>query len=236
VTLAHQAGDAQTHASPVAWALLRPVVLEGRLVTMDAVLTQRQSAQQRVGAGGDDVLVGKANHPQLSEDSATVGALAPTAGERRPAAATLDLGHGRIEPRRLQTRNVLAGDSAWPGRAPVLQLARQVISKQTGEGREEVGTGVPSLAPERADAARLLALVRRQWPIEHHAHGVREVTFADERSQVRCGNIPQGMAARRNTVLGRMRGAGYTTMAAACRRCAAQPRAALHLIGIALEN
>jgi hypothetical protein len=33
-----------------------------------------------------------------------------------------------------------------------------------------------------------------------------------------------------------MRWAGYTNMAAACRRFAAQPQAALHLIGIALEN
>jgi hypothetical protein len=33
-----------------------------------------------------------------------------------------------------------------------------------------------------------------------------------------------------------MRWAGYTNMAAACRRVAAQPRAALRLIGIALEN
>ena len=44
------------------------------------------------------------------------------------------------------------------------------------------------------------------------------------------------MAALRNTVIGLMRWAGYPNMAAACRRFAAQPRAALHLIGIALEN
>jgi hypothetical protein len=44
------------------------------------------------------------------------------------------------------------------------------------------------------------------------------------------------MAALRNTVVGLMRWAGYTNMAAACRRFAAQPRAALHLIGIELEN
>jgi hypothetical protein len=31
------------------------------------------------------------------------------AGERRTAAATVDLGHGRIEQRWLQTSNVLAG-------------------------------------------------------------------------------------------------------------------------------
>ena len=112
-------------------------------------------------------MVVKANQPQLLEDIATVCALAPTAGEQRTAAATLDLGHGRIEQRRLQTSNVLAGDRDWPGLAQVFHLERQVIIKKTGEVREEVVAGVTSLAPERADAARLLALVRGQWQIEN---------------------------------------------------------------------
>jgi hypothetical protein len=44
------------------------------------------------------------------------------------------------------------------------------------------------------------------------------------------------MAALRHPGIGGRRWAGYTNLAAACRQCAAQPRAALHLIGIALEN
>jgi hypothetical protein len=38
------------------------------------------------------------------------------------------------------------------------------------------------------------------------------------------------------TVIGLMRQAGYTNIAATCRRFAAQPALALELIGIALEN
>ena len=163
-------------------------------------------------------------------------ALPPMVGERRTAAATLDLGHGRIAQRGLQTSNVLVGDSAWPGLAQVLRLERQVMIKKTGEVREEVVASVTSLAPERADAVRLLALVRGQWHIEHRSHGGREVTFDDDPSQGRCGNIPQGMAAWRNTVIGLRRWAGDTNIAAACRHVAAQPAAALHLIGSALEN
>jgi hypothetical protein len=82
----------------------------------------------------------------------------------------------------------------------------------------------------------LLALVRGQWQSEHQAHWVRDVTVDADRSQVRCGHIPQVMAVLRNTVMGLMRGAGYTNTAVGCRRVAAQPRAALHLIGIVLEN
>ena len=236
LTLAQQAVDDKTNEIPVALALLRHMVLEGRIVTMDALVTQRQIAQQIVAARGDYVMVVKENQPQLWEDIATVFALPPVAGERRTAAATLDLGHGRIEQRGMQTRNVLMGYSDWPGLAQVFRLERQVIIKKTGEVREEVVAGITSRAPARADAVRLLALVRGQWQIEHHSHWVRDVTFDEDRSQVRGGNIPQVMAALRNTVIGLMRWAGHTNMAAACRRFAAQPRAALRLIGITLEN
>lgn len=236
VTLTQQAVDDKTNEIPVAVELLQHLVLEGRIVTMDALLTQRQLAQQVVDAEGDYVMVVKENQPQLLEDIQTVFALAPMAGERRTAAATVDLGHGRIEQRGLQTSNLLTGYSDWPGLAQVFRLERQVIRKKTGEVRAEVVAGVTSLPPERADAARLLALVRGHWSIENRSHWVRDVTFDEDRSQVRCGNIPQVMAALRNAVVGLMRWAGHTNVAAACRRFAAQPQAALHLIGIALEN
>jgi hypothetical protein len=182
------------------------------------------------------VMVVKENQPQLREDIATVFALAPIGGETRTVAETVDCGHGRIEQRRLHTSDVLVGYSDWPGLAQVFHLERQVISKKTGEVREEVVAGVTSLAPERADAARLLAWVRGHWYIENKSHWVRDVTFDEDRSQVRCGNIPQVMAALRNTVIGLTRWAGATNIAAACRRFAAQPALALELIGIQLEN
>jgi hypothetical protein len=62
------------------------------------------------------------------------------------------------------------------------------------------------------------------------------VTFDEDRSQMRYDNIPQVMAVQRNMVIGLMRWAGYTNIVAAYRRFAAQLTAALHLIGIVLEN
>src|SRR5262245_38703781 len=236
VTLAQRAVDDKTNEIPVVCDLLRHLVLEGRIVTMDALLTQHHLAQQIVAARGDYVMVVKENQPQVLDDMQTVFALAPMVGEQRTTAATVDLGHGRIEQRGLQTSTILAGYSDWPGLAQVFRRERQVILKKTGDVREEVVAGVTSLPPERADAAQLLALVRGHWSIENRSHWVRDVPFDEDRSQVRCGHIPQVMVALRNTVVGLMRWAGYTNMAAACRRFAAQPQAALHLIGIALEN
>ena len=145
-------------------------------------------------------------------------------------------GHGRIEQRNITTSEALVGYSDWPGLAQVFEVGRHVITPKTGKERAEVVYGVTSLRPERATPERLLELVRGHWSIENKSHWVRDVTFDEDRSQVRCGNIPHVMAALRNTTIGLLRWAGHTNIAAACRRLAAQPVQALALIGIAVEN
>ena len=121
---------------------------------MDALLTQRQMTQQMVDTGGDPGMVVTENHPQLLDYIKTACALAPIAVEQHTAAATRDLGHGPLEQRALQTCPGLAGSSAWPGLAQVLQRECQSLITKTREVREAGVVGGTSLAPERADAAR----------------------------------------------------------------------------------
>lgn len=64
LTLAQQAVADKTNEIPVVLDLLRHVVLEGRVVTVDALLTQRHIAQQIVEAGGAYVMPVKENQPQ----------------------------------------------------------------------------------------------------------------------------------------------------------------------------
>ena len=235
VTLAQQGVDDKTNEITAVETLLGQLVLEGRIVTMDALLTQRHVAQTIVDKGGDYVMIVKDNQPQLRADIALVLAL-PPAGDRQETARTVDLGHGRIEQRNITTSEALGGYSDWPGLAQVFELGRYVITQKTTQERVEVVYGVTSLRPARGTPERLLALVRGHWQIENKSHWVRDVTFDEDRSQVRCGNLPQVMAALRNTTIGLLRWAGYSNMAAACRRFAAQPDLALTLIGIKLEN
>jgi predicted transposase YbfD/YdcC len=235
VTLAQHAVDDKTNEITAVETLLGQLVLEGRMVTMDALLTQRHVAQTIVDKGGDYVMIVKDNQPQLHADIELVFAL-PPAGDRQETARTVDIGHGRIEQRNITTSEALMGDSDWPGLAQVFALGRHVITQKTTEERVEVVYGVTSLNSERGTPERWLDLVRSQWQIEHKSHWVRDVTFDEDRSQVRGGNIPQVMAALRNTTIGLLRWAGYSNIAAACRRVAAQPDLALTLIGIKLEN
>jgi hypothetical protein len=118
----------------------------------------------------------------------------------------------------------------------VFRLARRITRTRTGEVRDEVVYGLTSLPPHRASAAELLAFNRAHWTIENRSHWVRDVTFDEDRSQVRVGSLPQVLAAVRNTAIGLLRLAGERNIAAACRRNAAQPWHALALLGCPMNT
>lgn len=74
---------AKTNEIPVAQALLAGLVLQGRVFTMDALLTQRAIAAMIVAGGGDYVMVAKGNQPQLRADIALVFDAPPPPSTRR---------------------------------------------------------------------------------------------------------------------------------------------------------
>ena len=232
LTLGQQAVADKTNEIGAISDVLGALMLQNRVITMDALLTQQKVAQTIVDGGGDYVMIVKGNQPTLHEEIATLFAAPQLVAETLQRAATLDIGHGRIEQRKITTSSALCGYSNWNGLAQVFAIERQVTLKQSGEERAEIVYGVTSLSRERASAAQVLELVRHHWHIENKSHWVRDVTFDEDRSQVRVGSIPQVMAALRNTAIGLMRVAGETNIAAACRRFAAQPWSALALIGI----
>ena len=235
MTLAQVAVDDKSNEITAVETLLSELVLEGRVLTMDALLTQRRMAQRLIEAQGDYVMIVKDNQPRLRADMEQVFALPPW-GDVQPRTTTVDLGHGRIEQRTLTTSEALVGYSEWPGLAQVFRIERQVITKKGAKERVEVVYGVTSLSAARATPAQLLELVRGHWQIENKSHWVRDVTFDEDRSQVRCGSIAQVMAALRNTAIGLLREAGYLNIAKACREMAAQPQRAMALIGLEMEN
>ncbi len=59
---------------------------------------------------------------------------------------------------------------------------------------------------------------------------LRDVSYDEDRSQVRAGSGPQVMATLRNTAISLHRRAGQANIARACRRLAANPHGALNLV------
>jgi predicted transposase YbfD/YdcC len=115
----------------------------------------------------------------------------------------------------------------FPRLGQVAQLTRTVRDR-TGTHREVVYL-LTSLTPRQADPTRLLALIRGHWSIEAR-HWVRDVTFGEDRSRLRCGHAPQIMAALRNLALTLIRRTGTTAIAAYRRHLAAHPARALRLL------
>jgi predicted transposase YbfD/YdcC len=236
LTLAQLPVDDKTNETFAIEDLLDVLVLKGRIVTVDALHTQRFIAQTICDWEADYVMIVKENQPALLADIELLFQELTVVADTLTQATSLDAGHGRIERRQLVASTALADYLNWPGLQQVFRLERTVTIKKTGKQRHEVVYGISSLAPDQADAARLLRLVRRHWYIENKSHWVRDVTFDEDRSQVRRGAIPQLMAALRNAAIGLMRLNGHNNIAAATRRFAAQPWAALALLGIKCEN
>ena len=140
---------------------------------------------------------------------------------------------GRVEQRRLWVSDLLVDYSDWPYLGQVCKMERIVHSKNAT--RRELAYDVTSLPPEEASPDRLLALWRGHWGIENRMHWVRDVTFDEDRSQVRTGSAPQIMAALRDLTISVMRIAGEANIAAALRRCTVHPSRPLALIGAPLK-
>jgi len=212
--------------------LFRGLILKDKVITVDALLTQREVAQVIVDQGGDYVMVVKDNQPSLLAQ--VEGAIAGVGfyTQEPQMAESLDSGHGRIEQRQIITTSVLADCAVWPGLDQVFKIERRILEVKRGKARQEEVYGITSLSRERAAAEVVLGINREHWSIENKSHWVRDVTYDEDRSQVRKGSLPQVLAALRNTAIGLLRWSGESNIAAACRRLAAQPGAALALMGI----
>jgi len=74
--------------------------------------------------------------------------------------------------------------------------------------------------------AQLAAWIRGHWQIEA-LHHIRDVSYAEDPSQVRTGSGPRVMATLRNLAITILKPADHPTIAATVRR-AGSPRTVLH--------
>ena len=178
-------------------------------------------------------MVVKDNHPTLHKKLHAFFTGSCLFGAEFERATQQNMEHGRLETRSLLTSSDLpAGYTGFPGVRQAFCLTRTRVSKKTGEIQRETVYGMTDLPKNLAAPSDLLTIVRGHWHIENKSHYVRDVTYDEDRSRVRCGNIPQVMASLRNVCIGLMRAQNYRNIAATCRHFAAKPEKALTLLGI----
>jgi predicted transposase YbfD/YdcC len=147
---------------------------------------------------------------------------------------TRDQAHGRVELRTLKA--VTVRGFGFPHAAQVLQVTRKVreLHTRSRRWRTVVIYALTSLTHAQASPARLADLIRGHWAVENGLHWVRDVTFAEDASQLRTGSGPHVMATLRNLAIGVLGRAGPGNLAAVLRHHSRDPRRPLATLGISL--
>ena len=190
--------------------LLEMLDLEGEIITIDAMGCQRTIAQQIVEKGGDYVLALKGNQATLHEDVRFLfDEYEKTGWDGFVGDMSVDFNkdHGRIEERihrATEELGALGEIHEWPGLRSVLS----VESNRTVDGKtsKERRLYLSSLNP---DAEMLGKCVRSHWEVENKVHWILDVTFNEDRSQIRKDNGPLVMNILRKwslNVLGKAKG------------------------------
>jgi predicted transposase YbfD/YdcC len=210
--------------------MLSPNLIKGRILSADAMHTQRFFCQHVVHEGGDYILIAKDNQASLWEDlKLFFEDHAPDV--RWQTHRDVSSGHGRLDIRVTTTspdlRDYLAQD--WYGVEQVFCIERTSI--QPNKPRSvEVHYGITSLSPTQADAKRIGALRRAHWGIENRLHYRRDVTFKEDASQIRTKNAPAMLAVLHNTMLASLDFLGVTNVASQRRFYDAHPWEAARLL------
>ncbi|MEV4516564.1 ISAs1 family transposase [Dactylosporangium sp. NPDC049525] len=173
------------------------------------------------------ILTVKGNQPSLHQQLAGLPwRLVPVADR------ATDRGHGRREIRTLKILSVSTGID-FPNAAQAIQIRRR--RRRLDEPRRfttETVHAITDLLAHQAKPFHLADWIRGHWSIENKVHWVRDVTYDEDRSQIRTGTGPQVMAAIRNAAIGAFRLAGATDIASATRHHARDANRPLALLCI----
>lgn len=200
--------------------------LTDTIITADALHTQHDHAHTLHARGAHYVFTVKRNQPGLHDR------IASQTWARLPIQHTIrEKAHGRITTWAItcQTAQPWIG---FPHAAQTIRLTRDRVDLRTGETSREHVYAITSLNPRDAPPARLAALIRGHWTIENRLHWVRDVTYDEDRSQIRTGNAPRLMATLRNLAISIHRLAGATNIAAATRTAMRNPEHTRQLTGL----
>ncbi|MBM7494081.1 putative transposase YbfD/YdcC [Micromonospora luteifusca] len=201
--------------------------LRDTVITADALHCQREHVTYLAQRGAHWILTVKGNQPHLHAQLTTLLWRAVPEATR-----DTDRGHGRREIRSLKILTISTGID-FPRAAQAIQIRRRRRRlDQPKRFTTETVYAITDLRVHQAKPAQLASWIRGHWSIENKIHWVRDVTYDEDRSQIRTGTGPEVMAALRNAAIGALRLTGVTNIAAANRHHARDSTRPLALLGI----
>lgn len=180
--------------------LLKTLALEGAVVTIDAMGTQKAIAQAILNKKADYVLALKGNQSALCDDVRLFFADKEVACD---VFATTDSGHGRIEERACRATEDIAWlkerHPDWQGLRSIAAVDSMRTDKKSGKAAAETRFYISSLP---AKACELLGATRAHWSIENNLHWMLDVVFGEDLCQTAKKNAALNLGVVRKMALG----------------------------------
>ena len=230
IVLTQRSVKSKENEISAAEVMIHPTLVKGRIISADAMHTQKKWCDCVIKYGGQYISIVKKNQPEMYEDLQYFFNDPDAEKKEWKYAKTVNKAHGRFEIREMWTSTQMNEWFAhnWTSIAQVFKIRRWV---QIGEKvREEMVYGITSLERQQANIERLMALVRAHWLIENHLHYRLDVTVGEDSCQVRTKKSPEVLTALNVGVLGLMDWLKVRNVAAQMRHFDAHAIEALHLL------
>ncbi len=230
IVLAQETVKKKENEITAAGAFLRPLLVKGRIISADAMHTQKKWCAGVQAYGGYYLLIAKENQPGVLQDITDFFAEKQLDKGEWDYHKKVQKGHGRLEVREIWTSTQMNEwfQKKWAGIAQIYMIQRSV--KEGKKERRERAYGITNLPRKKAHAERLLDLNQKHWYVENRLHYRRDVTLGEDASQVRIKGAPQVVAALNGGILALMDWLSVTNVASQMRLFDAQPQKALQLL------
>ncbi len=190
--------------------LLDQIDIEGKTITADALLTQREFAKYLVEERKAHYhFTVKGNQKHLLED---VVELFRQRG-KPDFAEPVTLAHGRIEQRKIWVSDELNDYLDFPHVGQSFLIERHVIEKKTGKESTELAYGITSCKSDQATPKKVLATNRGQWSIENSCHYIIDTIYNEDKSRIRTGYGPENITRLRRFAVGLLKSRGIKNIA-----------------------
>lgn len=202
--------------------LLDAIDIEGKVISGDALLTQREFAEYLVEERHAHYhFTVKKNQLTLLQDISLY-----FEDRKDPDFIQYDTpDHGRIETRKIWTTTELNNYLNFPHVGQAFLIQREVNYKKTGEYTCEIAYGITSRTSEEAKPEQVLATNRGHWTIENECHYIVDWNYDEDRSRIRTGNGPENITRLRRFAIGIIKAKGVRSVAQKMRQLTQNVRA-----------
>jgi predicted transposase YbfD/YdcC len=204
----------RTNEIKTAIPLLEAIAIEGKDVSADALLTQRELATYLVEKRkAHYYFTVKGNQPGLLD------ALEFYFRDRGQAhfVEHTPADHGRIETRKIWTTTELNSYLDFPHVGQAFVIERHRTDKKSGASSLEISYGLTSRPGEQAGPQRVLRVNRGHWGIES-CHYMIDWNYDEDRSRIRTGHGPENITRLRRFAIGVLKSKGRGGVAEKMRR------------------